>query len=506
MAFLWNIVKKHRLESLIAVFLTISYFFLRLYRIMSLPIFTDEAIYTRWSQIARFDASWRFISLVDGKQPLFIWFNMTLIRVINDPLLSGRLISVFAGFTTMIGLFFLGREIFKNRWIGILSAFLYLIFPFSLVYDRMALYDSLVGTFAVWSFYFEILLIRRLRLNTSLILGMVLGGGILTKTSGFFSIYLMPFMLLIFDWKSKKRSERFLKFIGLAFISVVLAYGYYSVLRLSPFFSIIGDKNANFVYPIKDWFMHPFTFFIGNIKGVFDWLTIYLTWPIFVLIIASFFLSLRFLKEKLMLLVWFLIPFVAIALFGRILYPRFILFMTLFLLPLAAFSIYEIFTRVKNKYVSVVVVLAFLLISLRSDYFIIFNFPRAQIPKSDLEQYINGWPAGGGAKEIIEYLNDESKKRKIFVASPGTFGSLPTFTTEIYLGENKNVEKKGYYPIPSEIPKELLEKSRKMPVYLFFSNQKEFELQIKNWPLVEIITIRKGTGDSFTRLYKVKTS
>ena len=503
MILIWNIVKKYRLELIILVLLTFAYFFLRLYQIMSLPIFTDEAIYIRWSQIARFDASWRFISLIDGKQPLFIWLNMTLIRVIHDPLLSGRLISVFAGFATMAGLFFFGREIFKNRWIGILSALLYLILPFALVYDRMALYDSLVGTFAVWSLYFEVLLIKKLRLDTSLILGMILGGGVLTKTSGFFSIYLMPFMLLIFDWKSKKKSERFLKFIGLALISVVLAYGYYSVLRLSPFFSIIGDKNANFVYPIKDWLIHPFTFFIGNIKGVFDWLTTYLTWPIFVLIIASFFISFRFFKEKLMLLVWFLIPFVTLALFGRILYPRFILFMTLFLLPLGAFSIYEILTRVKNKYVSIAVVLAFLLISLRSDYFIIFNFANSPIPKSDLGQYINDWPAGGGAKEIIEYLNNESKKGKIFVASPGTFGSLPTFTTEIYLGENKNVEKQGYYPVPSEIPKELVEKSRKMPVYLFFSNQKEFELQIKNWPLQKLMGIQKGKGSAYSILYKV---
>ncbi len=316
MAFLWNIVKKYKLELAILFLLTFAYFLLRLYRIMSLPIFTDEAIYTRWSQIARFDASWRFISLVDGKQPLFIWLDMTLIRVVHDPLFSGRLISVFAGFTTMIGLFFLGREIFKNRWIGILSAFLYLTFPFALVYDRIALYDSMVGTFAVWSLYFEILLIRKLRLDNALILGMVLGGGVLTKTSGFFSIYLMPFLLIIFDWKSKKKSERFLKFIILALVSIILAYGYYSILRLSPFFSIIGDKNANFVYPIQIWLMHPFTFFIGNIKGVFDWLAIYLTWPIVVLIIASFFISLRFFREKLILLVWFLIPFVAIALFG----------------------------------------------------------------------------------------------------------------------------------------------------------------------------------------------
>src|SRR3990167_7652447 len=200
MASFWNFVKKHKLELIIAVLLTFAYFFLRLYRIMSLPIFTDEAIYTRWSQIARFDAGWRFISLTDGKQPLFVWLDVISMKIINDPLLSGRIVSVFAGFLTMIGLFFLGREIFKNRWIGILSAFLYLIFPFALVYDRMALYDSLVGTFAVWRLYFEVLLIKKLRLDVALILGMILGGGVLTKTSGFFSIYLMPFTLLLFDF------------------------------------------------------------------------------------------------------------------------------------------------------------------------------------------------------------------------------------------------------------------------------------------------------------------
>src|SRR3990172_10040431 len=84
----------------------------RLINIMSLPIFTDEAIYTRWSQIAKNDAAWRFISLTDGKQPLFVWIDMVFMRFVSDPLLAGRLVSVFAGLLTVIGLFFLGKEIF----------------------------------------------------------------------------------------------------------------------------------------------------------------------------------------------------------------------------------------------------------------------------------------------------------------------------------------------------------------------------------------------------------
>src|SRR6266571_4238197 len=85
----------------------VLYFFTRFYNILGLPIFTDEAIYVRWAQIAANDASWRFISLTDGKQPMFIWIGMILMKLIHDPLLAGRMVSVIAGFFSMVGLFFL---------------------------------------------------------------------------------------------------------------------------------------------------------------------------------------------------------------------------------------------------------------------------------------------------------------------------------------------------------------------------------------------------------------
>ena len=62
------------------------YFFTRLTNLTLLPIFTDEAIYIRWSQIGALDANWRFISLVDGKQPMFTWIMMVLFRLFDgDP-------------------------------------------------------------------------------------------------------------------------------------------------------------------------------------------------------------------------------------------------------------------------------------------------------------------------------------------------------------------------------------------------------------------------------------
>src|SRR5882672_9043709 len=81
------------------------YFFTRLYHILTLPVFTDEAIYIHWSQIASDDASWRFISLTDGKQPMYVWIAIIFLKLFHDPLYASRMVSVVAGFFSMIGMF-----------------------------------------------------------------------------------------------------------------------------------------------------------------------------------------------------------------------------------------------------------------------------------------------------------------------------------------------------------------------------------------------------------------
>ena len=313
-----------------------------------------------------------------------------------------------------------------------------------------------------------------------------------------------PFSLLLFNFKSKNRKDLLIKWGILAAISVGFAYLYYSVQRLSPYLHIVDEKNAIFVYPFSEWIIHPLRFFWGNLKGMWDWVLTYTTWPILILILSSFFIKIKFTREKLILFSWFIFPFIALALFGNILYPRFVLFMTMPLLVLAAFSMNEILKRLKRNYYKVFVVGVFIGALVYLDYSIINNFARARIPYLDSEQYVNGWPAGGGTNEIIEYLRKESKKGKIYVASLGTFGSLPTYAVEIYLGDNKNIGKGGIYPVPSEMPKDLLEKAKTMPVYIFVSNQEEFEKQITTWPIKELLKYQKGIGKSYAYLYEVK--
>lgn len=493
--------------SIAAVLIIALYFFTRLYNILGLPIFTDEAIYIRWSQIALQDAAWRFISLTDGKQPMYVWICMIFLRFIQDPLLAGRMVSVLSGFLTMIGLFFLTREIFKSPKIALLSGFLYVLFPFALVYDRIALYDSLVSVFIIWSLYFEILLVKRLRLDLALILGIIVGAGMLTKTNANFALILLPISLLLLDCKEKNRNHKIARWTMYALIAAGLANLMYAILRLSPFFYIIGQKNYVFIYSPSEWLAHPFAYFFNNLGTFLNWLYGYATAPFLVLVLAAFLISTKYIKEKTLLLLWFLIPLVATALFGRLLYPRFLLFMVIPLIPLAAYALFQLIEKVKAFWLKALIAFVFIFIFLIKDIFIIQDFKNAPVPQSDKGQFITGWPSGVGVDQSVKFLREEAKNQKIFVGTEGTFGLMP-YALEIYLDKNPNIKIVGYWPISDTPPKDAIAASQKMPTYFVFyqacSSCKNIGVAPDSWPVEKIFQIEKAEKGQFFTLYRIK--
>lgn len=485
-------------KEILASFLLISlYFSLRLFHLTSSPIFTDEAIYLRWAQIAKNDAAWRFISLTDGKQPIFVWFTMISMKFIQDPLLAGRIISVFCGLASLIIVWFLTSFLFGSRRTGFLASLLYLLFPFALVYDRMALMDCLVGTFSLLSLLFAILLVKTLRLDVALIFGAVLGGAVLTKTSGFLNIYLLPLTLLLFNWQKEKRQSRLIQWLGLALLAVLICQAIYGLLRLSPLFHMIAQKDATFVYPLRDWFQHPFKFFIGNLKGETDWLFKYTTNPWLLLVPIAFLFKGKFF-EKLLLFLWFLGPIIALALFGRVLYPRFIFFMTLPLLSLIAYSFEKMLVFLKRPLSFTFFFILFSFYAAYIDYFLLTNPLQAPIPTSDNQQYFTSWPSGIGIKEMTALLQEKAAHQKITIATEGTFGMFPA-SLELYLWNNPNVKIKSYWPV-NKVPEELIIEAKDAPVYFVLNETRKFP---ENWPLKLVVEYPKIQKPYSLRLYQV---
>ncbi len=492
--------KRYKWEFFAAFSLVFLYITTRLLHILTLPIFTDEAIYIRWAQIAKDDASWRFISLTDGKQPLFIWFVMLSLRFFHDPLLAGRMVSVLGGLLGAIGVGMVAHKVFKNVTIGIIASFLYVILPFSLVYDKLALYEAWTGALTMWALYFQLFLIHLPRLDLAYTTGFVMGAAMLNKSSGFFTAYLLPFYLLLFDWNKRNRISRLIKWITMAVVSVVVSYSMYSVLRLSPWFNMIDEKNLTFIFSFNEWLMHPFRFFLGNLRGEWDWFHSYITW-FFVFFTAVGFLIYpkTYLKEKLILLVWFLVPFLILALFGKVLYPRYLHFMVLPLLPVAAYGLYSLKSFFKSNIVFISTILLLFIQPLYFDWQIVGDIKNAPLPLADRGQLLDDWPAGYGVKEVIAYITEQSKNGPVFLGTEGTFGLFPA-AFEIYLVKNKKIELKGFWPIHDDTLQILLEKARKEPTFFVL---KESEKPKDGWPLTEIFSIQRGNGNSYLRFYRV---
>lgn len=490
-------ILKFKKEILVILGIGIFYLILRTLFLSNLPIFTDEAIYIRWSQIGLHDASWRFISLTDGKQPLFTWVMMIFLKFIHDPLLAGRLVSVFSGIFTLIGICLLTFELFKNRTISLIAGFAYVIYPFAQVYDRMALMDGMVGTFAVWGLLFGIMLVRKLRLDIAYTLGFIIGGAALTKSNGFFSAYLLPFTLFLFNFKNGNWKANLIKWVVFAGFAFAISQGLYSILRLSPFFHIISEKNGVFIYTFQEWINHPFNFFISNILVMIrQWLTYF---NVFLIAGTIGLFNRKFIRENLVLISYFLVPFIIFALFAKILYPRYLYPMTLSLIPLVALGIYDLSEVVRQKFkIKFSLVLVLILISIYPIYssaMFAINPVSAPIDQTDRDQYISTWPAGWGVKEAINFFEEQSQDKKIFVATQGTFGLMPA-SVEMYFYNNPNVTIKGYWPINDQIPSDVISASQKVDTYFLFyepcTSCTNTYFPPTNWSVTKVLQAPRG--------------
>src|SRR5690606_35890955 len=126
-------------DVLFVIAIIILFFILRLTNLDKWPQFSDEGIYINWAKVAWKDASWRFISVTDGRQPLQTWATIPFLKLFSpNDLVAGRMFAVAAGFAGLIGMFSLLFYLWgkKAAYIGSL---LYIFLPYFVFYERMAL-------------------------------------------------------------------------------------------------------------------------------------------------------------------------------------------------------------------------------------------------------------------------------------------------------------------------------------------------------------------------------
>lgn len=448
-----KIIKEWKLPILGLIVIILIGLGIRIFNLTSLPIFCDEAIYIRWAQIMRSESTLRFLPLSDGKQPLFMWIMIPFLKVISNPLIAGRIVSVFTGMGTLIGIFALTKLLFKSFKVSLIAAFIYAIFPFSVFYDRLALADSMLSFFGVWILIFSILAVKFKRLDLAMILGFFLGGAWLTKSPALYFSLLIPLSLVFV--KSKKD---LIKTSLILIPTYLIGFGIYNILRLGPNFQMIAIRNLDYVYPIShilNSFFDPLKPYLDRIRQFY---VIYGGLAIFVSFLLSYISNWKYYKkEAFILTVWILFPIFVSAEFSKTMTARYIYFT----LPYFSILVSSLFLS-KNKVLlklSLFLFLVFIFNSIRFDYQLLIRPEKANLPTSERSEYLEEWTAGHGISEITKYIEGETirnPEKNIVVGTEGYFGTLPD-GLQIYFEKNPKVLVIGVGLGISEVPIQLVE-------------------------------------------------
>lgn len=456
---------------IISVLAVVAFFFLRLSKLNNIPVFVDEAIYVRWSQVMKAESSLRFLPQTDGKQPLFMWTTIPFFKISSDPLVAGRLVSVVSGFGTFLGIGFLVWLIFGDLLIVSLSMLVYAILPFSVFFDRMALADSMLAMFGIWSLALSILFAKTRKLDHAMLLGFAIGGGLLTKSPAII-FYVWLVLSLLFFSKSQGSKTRSLGnlLIGLVAV-VVISQMMYGILRLGPAFNMIGARNQDYLFTWKEVLGHPLNPLIGNLKTTATWFWLLFSPTLLISLIFGLIPKKTRTLSLFLILISF-IPLIAQASIAKVYTSRYVLFAVLSLIPVIGFGLNWLVTRkgILIKLSSVILLVVPFVFSILC----VFAPTKAPLSYDMHTGYLEEWTAGWGQKEVANYLIDqESKGERVVVFTEGYFGTLPD-GLQIYTEGHKNITVVGSSPKVNNLPEGLVNTTPENKRYFVINKSRNF--------------------------------
>ena len=426
---------KHKVFVVAAVLILAFGLFLRQIRLESIPVFADESIYLRWAQIMRSVSTLRFLPLSDGKQPLYMWAVIPVFKVISDPLVAGRTLSAIAGLFTASGIGLASFLLFKKVRLSLIASFLWMILPYSVFFDRMALVDGLLAMFVIWTFVFSLLSFRHLRLDMAMIAGFCLGFAWLTKSPAVFIAVLLPTLILLQD--RPLSPSVLVKNAGLLLTTWIIGYSMYNILRLGPEFHMIAIRNADYIFPLSEILRHPLFPLIPHIKDVFRFFFNLMTPAGLALALFGVVAGrLSNFRPRLLLLIWWMVPLFAQAAVAKTVTARYFLYTLPFAVMFASLALEQIAARSKKIFIPVLS--ALVILCLGYDYLLIFSPQKAPLPRIERSGYLEEWTAGHGLKEVSAYLKEEAAKGPVLVGSEGFFGT-PYDGLGMYLNNVPNI-------------------------------------------------------------------
>lgn len=409
---------------------------LRFVNLQSLPIFADESIYIRWSQVMRAEPTLRFLPLSDGKQPLYMWATIPFLKIFADPLIAGRVLSGLVGLGTLLGVSFAAYLLFKNYRLALVAGLIWAVLPYAVFFERMALADPMLTFFIIWAFNFMYLALVHQRTDYALFSGFSLGFAWLTKSPAQFAFLLLPTLLLF-------NHSKILKSLFLIIMAFTLAFGMYNILRLGPEFHQIALRNSDYVFPIAEILRHPLDPLLPHLRDSLDFVWNLLT-PVGLLFLLAGLFDWRnhHFRARLVLAAFIIIPIFIQSGLARAFTARYLLYTVPFMAILIAHGLEHLGQHVHRHLLHKAGVGLLVGLMLWTDYQLIYSPPLAPLPRIERSGYLEEWTSGYGLAQVSDQIAAFAKSGPVVVGSEGFFGT-PFNALQAYLNHLPNVRVVG---------------------------------------------------------------
>jgi len=436
---LLEFIKQHKI-LLSVVFI---YFTFRLFNLTLLPIFNDEAIYLDWGWRETHNPGLLYYSLYDAKQPLLMWIFGVLQNYISDPLIAGRIVSVFTGFLTMSGIYYFCKENISRKT-AILASILYIFIPIFSFYDRQALMESSVAACGIWSLVFLSKFLNEKKLLFATLLGFTLGIGFFIKSS---SLVFMASSVLIIGIYFLKNREKAILAEGLAAVFVSFFCTVF-LLIINPQFWQTLPKNYVFSLSPIELLGFPILKWLSNLWGDLQISFFHLTPFIFVSADLGLIKIAYDKNKKLFVSLLFLIfSFGINVLLARIISDRYLVF----LLPLvcipAGYLIHYSFSKSRLLGTAVFIILLlpaliFTLVQITNPVMYIQGM--SNFGKYSPTTYLNGFTSGYGVDKTMSFIRNRENGKQFLVTTAENTGN-PESAIAIYFNYMKTPNAKSTY-------------------------------------------------------------